>query len=256
MPRKSKAPRRKNRKTNRRSAKKMSMNPQGDSAHVVCVQEAIDLKANNPYKVYFNINMFDRAETLAGQFQEYRCDKVELLFKPEFNTFQDQSGGATVPYLLTTMNRIGEQQPMAPALLNRRGATPQKFTKEVSRSYKPNTLQGVAAIHQIVPGTNPTGVPGGDINWSFTAVYDKWLSSEILSTTPNQASAGGNTMTQSGFAAPYYYGLDFYIQQDGDIVPEAPCGKLYLKTHWSFKAPRSLNNENNSTVLLATNVFQ
>ena len=63
-------------------------------------------------------------------------------------------------------------------------------------------------------------------------------------------------MAMVGYAPPNYYGLDFIIQQDGDIVPEAPCGKLYLKTHWSFKAPRSLNSTNNSTVLIATSVFQ
>ena len=145
---------------------------------------------------------------------------------------------------------------MTRAVLERRGAVPIKFTREIKKVYKPNTLIGVAAVHQIVAGTNPGGTPGGLINWSFTPKYDQWLSSEILLATPGQASAGGNTMSSAGFAPPNYYGLDFLVDQDGDAVPEVPVGKLTIKAHWSFHQPRTLTTANTNTVYAATAIFQ
>lgn len=228
------------------------MNPMQDHATCTEVVEQTDiLSANVPYQTEFNIlglqgnessSVFARASILASQYKFYRATKVEYMYVPAYNTFQD-GAGFSIPYIFTVMNRNGEQLPassMTKAQIERMGATPTKFSKTLVKCYKPNTLAGTASQHKIVAGTNPTGNPGGLINWTFTPKYDEWLSSEILFTTPGQSSAGGNTMQSAGFAPANYYGHWSYISQSG--AGSDTLGTLIIKVHWEFKEPRSLTD--------------
>lgn len=188
---------------------------------------------------------FQRALTVASQYKFYRCSRVEYEYLPSYNTFQDGSG-TTVPYLYHVMNRSGEQLPAGAidnAYLQRMGATPMKLTKSIKKSYKPNTLVGTASTHSVVAGTNPTGIPGGDIRWTFTPKYDEWQSTEFLQATPNGViSPGGPPLNPAGFAPATYYGHYIYIKQDKDAVAEDPVCDLLVKVHWEFKDPRSMND--------------
>jgi len=242
----------------RRPAKakpRASLNPMNDYASVTEVVEQADLLPNTVYNTAFRIDAitqnetavsqrFMRALAVASQYKFYRCSRVEYEYIPSYNTFQDGSG-TTVPYLYHVMNRTGETLPNAPydnAYLQRMGAMPIKLTKAIAKSYKPNTLCGTASTHDIVAGTNPTGIPGGNIRWTFTPKYDEWQSTEFLQETPEQGSAGGVTMTQVGYAPSTYYGHYAYIKQDRDAVAEDPVCDLIVKVHWEFKDPRSLND--------------
>ena len=230
------------------------MNPVRD--HATCtevVEQTNALVGNVPYQTEFNIDgiqgtetgsRFTRASILASQYKFYRATKVEYMYIPSYNTFQEGSG-STIPYIFTVMNRSGEQLPasgLSKAQIERMGATPVKFNKTVLKTYKPNILVGTASTHKLVQGTNPTGYPGGVINWSFTPKYDEWLSTEILGTTPAIANPGGPTITQAGFAPPTYYGHWSYLQQDR---PTETLGTLVIKVHWEFKEPRSLQDATN-----------
>jgi len=227
-----------------------------DFATVTEVVEQADLMPNKVYNTAFRIDAvvddnvessqrFQRAITVASQYRFYRCSRVEYQYIPSYNTFQDGSG-TTVPYLYHVMNRSGEELPNAPidnAYLQRMGATPVKMTKTIVKSYKPNTLVGTAATHDIVPGTNPGGIPGGNIRWTFTPKYDEWQSTEFLQPTPNGVeSPGGIPLNPAGFGPSSYYGHYFYIKQDKDAVAEDPVGDLMVKVHWQFKDPRSMND--------------
>lgn len=245
------------RKGGKKSSPPRSLNPMNDMATVTEVVEQKDLLPNNIYNTAFRIDAvtdegqpdsqrFMRALIVASQYKFYRCSRVEYEYLPAYNTFQDGSG-TTVPYLYHVMNRTGEQLPNPPydnAYLQRMGATPMKLTKAIAKSYKPNTLVGTASTHSIVQATNPSGIPGGNIRWTFTPKYDEWQSTEFLQPTPNGVeSAGGVPLNPAGFGPSTYYGHYIYIKQDKDAVAEDPVCDLIVKVHWEFKDPRSMNDK-------------
>jgi len=251
-PRKKKGGRKGGKKRSVPQAVKSSPSDQATCTEIV---EIPNLSPNTVYNTAFRIDAatedniassqrFMRAIILASQYKFYRCSKVEYEWLPAYNTFQD-GNGTSVPYLYCVMNRNGEELPVGPydnAMLQRMGSSPIKMTKAITKAYKPNTLVGTASQHDIVPATNPTGIPGGNIKWTFTPKYDEWQSTEFLQATPEQASAGGNTMASAGFGPATYYGHWFYIKQDADAVPSAEVADLLVKVHWEFKEPRSLND--------------
>lgn len=250
------------RKSGRKSGKKTlrkkqkigkSMNPMNDRASIVTTFDFGTIRSNAPYSAEFNITNFDRALTLAGQFQMYKCDYVEFIYTPEFNTFQDQVGGSTVPYFYYTMNRIGEVTTITSQAMLRRGAVPVKFTKPITIKYKPNTLTGSIASHNI---SAPQGQPIGTANIDWYPVYDKWHTSEVLSPTSIGPPSTPGTYDSAVFEPVRYYGHDFIIMQDADATIETDVGKLTVRCHWSFKDPRTPNANNNNSIVNLTKVFQ
>jgi len=255
----SKKPRRKSgRKSGKKTYRKKqkigkSLNPMNDRAAIVTTFDFGTIRSNAPYGAQFSIINFDRALTLAGQFQLYKCDLVEFIYTPEFNTFQDQVGGSTVPYFYYTMNRIGELSSITSQAMLRRGAVPVKFTKPITIKYKPNTLSGSIASHNL---TAPTGSPIGVANIDWYPVYDKWYTSEVLSTTSYGPPPSPATYDAAVFEPVRYYGHDFIIIQDQDATIETDVGKLTVRCHWSFKDPRTPNATNNAAIVQSTKVFQ
>lgn len=240
-----------------------------DQATCTEIVEIPDLLPNNVYNTAFRIDAatedgiassvrFQRATILASQYKFYRCSRVEYEYLPSYNTFQDGSG-TTVPYLFQVMNRNGEELPAAPydnAMFQRMGASPVKMTKTITKAYKPNTLVGTVSSKDIVPATNPTGIPGGNINWTFTPKYDEWQSTEFLQSTPSGVeSPGGVPLNPAGFGPSTYYGHWFYIKQDKDAVAEDPVADLLVRVHWEFKEPRSLNDNNQGKMAKIAELF-
>lgn len=254
MPRRAKAGRRRGKRTGNRG-KKVSMNPMKDRASCVTSVEFDDLNLLTSYATQFDIMSFDRALSLAAQFQFYRATKVEYIYEPLFNTYQEGAGGISIPYLYYSMNRKGaETQIASKEALMRRGAVPIKFTKRIEIGYKPNTLMGTVAGHQISPGSNDSILHQG---WSYTPVYDKWQSTEVLTTGSFQvAPAAANTDITRAYARPTtYYGHDFFIDQhagDGDKF----AGKLTARVHWEFKMPATPSDANSSNIAAVSRLFQ
>lgn len=228
--------------------RKSIMNPQKDLARIVETFEVVTMNSNTPYHASFSINDFDRATSVAGQFQFYRADKVEYIYEAAYNTFQE--GNPYVkPYMLETMNRIGEEMVMTKEVLERRGAVPRAFASTIKRVYKPNTLLGQIADKSITQAED-IGIQG-QANFSWSPAYNVWQPSEILST----ATSVTHPYTNSVVVKPAtYYGHDFLIDQPG--IEPTLVGRLTIRVHWSFKGARALNDENNTKVVQATQVFQ
>jgi len=205
------------------------------------------LQCNTPYKGDFSIKNFDRATIVASQYEFYRCTKVEYMWTALYNTFQDASGQATIPYLVWSMNRNGEDYGgvFDKRMLERRGAIPQKFVGVKNVSYVPNTLQGTIATHGLIPGEVMSQA------FTYTPKKMEWFSSEVLKTSSG-APTGPNEFT---VAPPMYYGLLFIIDElSGNFT--APIGRLTIKCHWEFKQSRALDNTTNDKVIPYVNTFQ
>lgn len=228
------------------------MSSPSDQATCCEVVEIANITPNTVYNTAFRIDAavdgnspasvrFQRATILASQYKFYRCSKVEYEYLPSYNTFQDGQG-TTVPYLFQVMNRNGEELPAAPydnAMFQRMGATPLKLTKKLMKSYKPNTLVGTAATHDIRAGGSQSNAT---INWTFTPQYDTWQSTEVLELDDQGNSGGGTPLNSAGLAPATYYGHWFYVKQDLDRTAEDPVCDVLVKVHWEFKGPRSLND--------------
>lgn len=232
------------------------MNSNNDKAHIVETIETFPFKPNQGYTGQFNIADFTRATTLAGQFRFYRAAKVEYIWEPQYTTYQAGSAAVDVPFLYYVMNRNGTEQPISVQSLQRMGAYPLKFYKNIIKTFKPNTLMGTLSGKQIIEqSAPPTQIVTARANWTFSPTYDIWQSSEILSTT-NGVQDIAIAANQVGLGPARYYGIDFICDQDMPASTDEPVGKLTIRVHWEFKEPYTTNNANASTIYNATNVFQ
>lgn len=247
---------RKGRATGRPASAPRTINPMNDYATCVEVVEINNVLPNAGYDGQFNIgsaegfagpqvDRFKRATILASQYKFYRATRVEYQYTPLFSTYQ-AGAGASVPYLYQVMNRNGEQQPtnvsgvatLSRQLLQRMGATPTKLTKQIVKSYKPNTLVGTASQHRLSNGGS-LGKTEAFISWNFTPKYDEWISTEALKTSyPIMQGTGADSAIMS---PPNYYGHWWYIQQD-DPNELVPVCDVLVKIHFEFKDPRSLDD--------------
>ena len=228
-----------------------------DRATIIETQNAFPIYPNQSYESSFNINGFNRAETLAGQFRFYRAARVTYIFEPQFTNYQAGPNTTTpdVPFLYMVVNRNDESQPFSVEGLKRMGAMPIKFAKTITKSFKPNNLQGVLAQKQITLEQTAPDLIGALALWSFSPTYDIWHSSEILKPTNGLV----NDPRSVGLAPALYSGLNFRVDQDVTTLPveDRPVvGKLTIKVHWEFKEPRTLNDANNVTVVSVTKAYQ
>lgn len=247
-------PRRKSAPKRARKARRAVGSANNDKAHIVETYDSqVRISPNSAGTIYFNIADFNRAPLMASQFQQYKANKVEITFHPEFNTFQESTGtSATIPYLLHCMNRIGEQQNIDAQQMERRGATPIKFTRPIKLSYKPNNLSGTISNHYNVVTAN-----GQEANalWSYSPVFNKWHSSEILTGSYISPPAVGAD-TAVALTPPNYYGMDYFFVQDNAGAEPVTIGFVTIKVSWSFKQARSVNNANQATARPALCAFQ
>jgi len=115
----------------------ISMSYHANKASIVETFDVFDLSGNTPYNAQFSLSQFNRALVVASQYQWYRATKVEWSYEPFYDTFQDGITPATVPQLFWQMNRSGENNVGSRADLERMGAIPKKFTKNIVIAYKP-----------------------------------------------------------------------------------------------------------------------
>lgn len=237
-----------------RVPRKVNMSAQSDRAHIVEAVEEYNLKPNFQYSHSFQIKDFSRALILAGQFRFYRAKLVEVMWQPQYNTFQAATGTPDIPFMYYIMNRNGESTSYNVDGLRQQGATPVKFNKQIVKKYKPNTLIGTLSGKQIFY-TDSNTLVAARANWTFSPTYDIWQSSEILTnTTGIPDPTNGNSI---GLGPAQYYGMNFLIDQDNTVTPaDTPIGKLIIKVHWEFKEPRILGGTNQSKAVDLSLVYQ
>lgn len=180
-----------------------------------------------------NIQDFPRALDVARNFMFYRISKVEYIYTPYYNTFQQAQTGSSsdavgAPLFYMLMNRTGTLNSLTTlSNLEACGAKPRKFTKAIRVAYKPNLLQNIV----VSSGGN------GDVPSVIGAepVYDKWLATEQAL----KSQIGTNPQANVGipqFNSPAYYGHNYIITQN-DSVPGTALGELTCHVTFEFKIP-------------------
>lgn len=223
-PRKSHAPRRN--APRRHHKKKANMSPtSGNVAHSVEVYELETLNTETSYSAVADLSYFPRSLKIAQNYQEYKIDKLEWVFTPDFNLY-DGSGSNAIPQLYTRMNRTGDGTLWTKVQFEQMGAKPHKFLTNKTISYRPNildisTASGVGAT---------TGAPADmgilGLTNSVRPVYG-WVN------TARDTSPDVTTLTS-------WYGLDFFIDQALPADHASTIGKLYVKASISFRYPSLL----------------
>jgi len=168
-------------------------------------------------------------------------------YEPLYNTFQDEAGGASVPYLYTVMNRgqlalpLGNI-PWTRANAQATGAMPQKLSKKITVSYVPNWCS---------PGLQATITGGAGYTMGSRVNYG-WLNSQGTVTrdpanhVPNYAPTGSLPIAPDDggaalFPLPIAYSSVNYnghmnvIDQEVPGAEETPTCRLTCTVHWLFK---------------------
>jgi len=258
MPRRARNPLRR-RRVVRKAARRQRRTriPRGISGgnQLARIVETIDFTELNPNVTYanvFSINQFPRAAALAPYFKWYKATLVTYQYHPLYNTYQEQSTpGPTVPYFYSVMNRTQTQRGLTLNDFQAHGAKPTKFTKKISKSYKPNWCSAGLLTGAPINGS-PVSAQYGMYNNGLQAEYDWLMSPEIPPTgffdtqgqnsvplaADNQALNGMTVanMQPINTNQTVYNGHATYIEQDG--APSASViAKITVTVHWAFKDP-------------------
>ena len=118
----------------------------GQSASIVETIQFPDVSSNTSYAYIFDLAQFDRARTLAPQFQYYKPAKVTWTYECLYNTFQEGSNYAK-PYMFSSMDRTQQLTASSLGALQHAGARSVAFTKTQTISYVPNWVSpGAVAL--------------------------------------------------------------------------------------------------------------
>lgn len=239
----SRKPRRNNRKARKGGGMGRSAGPSmavADRSQYASIVETIDEGAsalpNTLQSNFFSLLQFDRAKSLACQFQYYRAKKVTFVYTPFYNTYQEGVSGFTKPYMYTLMNRT--QQFMLGGLpqLQHSGARPKPFTSVIKHSYTPNWCSP-----GLVARTNNDNVPIANIGnqaqygWLATPFSDPGSGAGPTGYTLEAAQSSALPNIDLPVVVPsavVYNGHITYIDQPGS---SAPVYNLLIQVHWEFK---------------------
>lgn len=189
-------------------------------------KQTIDLPADMANVVYHlndvNLSQFDRLTLLGRCYQYFRITKIEMKFKPFYDTFA-QAGAASVPNLYYVISKsdtldIGTFNQMQDA-----GAKARRFDdRNVVVSWKPAVAQGVIS-EQTATGIVPTTVA-----WSSYRT-SPWLSTD--------ASPSDGTVAWNPSTVPHK-GILYGVQQD--VTAAAGSYGIELTVHAQFKKPLTM----------------
>jgi len=201
-------------------------------AHCIETVDYRDVSGNVGYSATFTLNDFTRAPIIASQYRWYRAKKVEWIYQPFYNTFQEGSGdtAAVIPNLLWIMNRnqaaVDNNGIISRGLLEQMGAKPIKFTKNYSVSYKPNWCMPGLQAATSVQGANVSSpaiqVATGGVSLGMTTSTN-WLSTSGLGFATLGAGAAIVNKDNQGvpIAPDNSSGLDFVPELTSDVYPQA-----------------------------------
>nr|WAE42887.1 MAG: capsid protein [Cressdnaviricota sp.] len=195
-----------------------------------CVlHETIDLGTLYPNQAYnYQISLSQcslRARTTAQYFQWYRIVKVEYIYKPLSNTFQEGTGGAvpSVPQMYKIMNRNGYMSLSSLQQIIAMGAKAKEFVHDTKLAYRPNNLV------QMVYNNYTDSTPVNNKNSYGMSTY-KWLSCQDY-------GSGGIVIANS---VPYY-GHSVYIQQQNVPTSAQFVATLEARITIEYKEPGILS---------------
>lgn len=194
-----------------------------NTARVVQTLPTVSVLANTPYRISIGGITGDRARAHAEQYGLYRIAKVVFRYKPLYDTFIPQNGGATpsgnfpttVPLLYWKMNRYADA-PAAWTLndIKDLGAKPNRFDdKTYTLSYKPNILLANES--------------GGSV--SGQVKMTPWLNTDDAADTDQFAPS---TTEHLGH---FYYVDCNLVNGNSDVT----IGTLDVTIHYEFKTPRT-----------------
>lgn len=132
------------RKMNRRRVPRAPRAPPSQIARCIETTEA-DEVSGQMYSLYnLNLTQFSRALTIAKGYQFFRISKVEMVFVPQYDTF-DANGPTRVPHLYWQIDRLKQlQYSNTYKQLEKLGSKPHRLDDKMVRfSYKPSVLVGV-----------------------------------------------------------------------------------------------------------------
>jgi len=210
-----------------------NLNPQ----HAIITEtwDAGQFASNIATRAALSLQQFPRAQTVAKSFKYYRLKSCEFIYTPDYNTFQESSGGGGVakPYLYYAMNRTGSAYIPALPDLEQQGAVPIAFTKPVNIRYVPNLVQTLNA-NASSGGTGLVDQAIGNM-----PMFHKWLATEFLVTpAPVPQVSPINPISELPLAEynfPIYYGHNVLVAQTGT---SANVGFWSVKCVWEFKEPQ------------------
>jgi len=208
------------------------------------------LTPNQQVNCTFNINMFERARTIATNFRWMKPTKVTWTLEPQYNVYQGGVNAATVPYVYTIMNRTQDSNPMTLSDFLSQGAKPYKLTAAKRLAYRPNWCSPGLLVQNVVP---LIGQFGGALNNVFmTGLKAQYDWTQAPDNLPASQQAPGqvvpiqslltpaNTPVNTIPGATQFNGHQYYLEQQ---IPPTSSGSLFKITctvQWAFKDPKNI----------------
>jgi len=171
-----------------------------------------------------NLSQFDRLRQIAGCYQFYRIDLIEMKFKPFQDTFIGTTGIGTtgsVPYLHYLIDTSEVLQPLAGAVgfnqMRDAGATPIRFDeKTVNVKWKPRVPQLTTGDSGATPA----------VSYAMATRKCPWL--------PTNANANDEPVAWTPSRVPHK-GLYYGVEQD--LTGSQTEYGIEITVHMSFKKP-------------------
>lgn len=211
----------------RRNYRKKTIAPM----ETACIKQTLqlsDIQPNQAYEPQLTLTQFPRALDIADNYQKYRIQKVEYIYKPRFDTFQSQyipgsNVNPTVPYLFSKVLNYPAPTSFGLAFLQTMGAKPRRLDdKNIIVSYTPHILQeGLASVTQ------------GSTTQNYSRPIKKpWLNTHV--TDSSGATLMDNTV---------HYGHAFWIQQEVTDPNNVPVAELDVNVYFEFCKPWDLASQ-------------
>lgn len=251
MPRR--APRKPRRKIVKRRPRRVprALVPKKQMAQIVETIEFNRLSPNFVQACTFSIGQFQRASALAANFRWYKPLKVTWKIEPQYGTYQASTGGVTVPYLYTLMNRTQDSSFMTLSDLLTNGCRPVKLVGSKSLTYKPNWCAPALIAANTVPLVGQFGGVVNQLAMAGMTSHYGWLQA------PNNATSRGAAITPlftHGFApgaitnttvsnnpcTTLFNGHQYYIEQQVPVVGSTPVYRITCTVVWAFKDPKNI----------------
>lgn len=189
----------------------------------------LDYQCNN--NVAYTLKNFaltnsTRAKIVAAAYQYYRITKVELMWKPQADTFialnNNIGSQVSVPYLYYLIDKASTLPPAwTLSMIRAAGAKPRRLDdKTLSVSFKPACYI-----------TSTDSPPGGALVAENAAMM---RTSPWLATNANAGNGTTGTVWQP--SSVDHHGLSFFIEQTNQAQGMIPA-LLTVRLHYEFKKP-------------------
>jgi len=205
-------------------------------------KQTLELPNDNVNTLYqltnVNLSSFDRLSQIAGCYQFYRINLIEMKFKPLQDTFIN--GGTTVPYFLSLIDKDEVLIPLGgPAGFNQirdAGAMPIRFdARTLTVRWKPR-------VPQVIAGDN-TAFPA--INWGMASKVSPWLATNHTA-AQDPTAFSPSRVPHKGL----YYGVQQDVGTGGTYGVEITVHVQYRKP-LTFTAPSSQTDSATEKMLVS-----